>query len=70
MASTKDRLELGKLPHVIDVPTAGLILGISTRTAYELVRTGGWPTRLLRVGRKIFVPTAELVRLLGADARG
>jgi len=36
--------ELLALPPVVDVPTAAKVLGIGRSLAYELVRTGQWPT--------------------------
>jgi len=56
--------EIRALPAVIDVSTASRILGIGRTTAYELVRSGRWPTRILTLGRLIRVPTAELVTLV------
>jgi excisionase family DNA binding protein len=56
------------LPPVLDVPAAAALLGISRSTAYELVRTGRWPTPVLRLGRLIRVPSAALVQLLEGQA--
>jgi excisionase family DNA binding protein len=39
------------------------LLGISRGLAYEAVRTGALPS--LRVGRRILIPTARLLALLG-----
>jgi hypothetical protein len=33
-----------------------------------MVRSGQWPTRVLRLGSLIKVPTAELLKLLGIEA--
>lgn len=59
---TKD--ELAALPLVLDVPTAAQVLGIGRSLAYELIRTGRWPTPVLHVGRLIKIPTAPLLGLL------
>ena len=56
--------ELLALPPVLDVPTAGRVLGVGRSLAYELVRTGAWPTTVLRVGKLIKIPKAPLLRLL------
>jgi predicted DNA-binding transcriptional regulator AlpA len=56
--------ELGRLPVVVDLVTAGTVLGIGRTTAYEMVRTGRWPTPVLRLGNRIGVPTAPLRELL------
>jgi len=45
--------ELLALPAVVDLTTAAGVLGIGRTCAYELVRTGAWPTPVLRVGRLI-----------------
>ncbi len=47
----------------VDVERAGRILGISRGSAYEGVRTGDLPS--IRVGRRILVPTAKLLEMLG-----
>jgi predicted DNA-binding transcriptional regulator AlpA len=61
--------EAHELPTVVDLPTAGRMLGIGRSAAYELVRTGQWPTPVLRLGRLIRVPTAPLLELLGERHR-
>lgn len=58
------REDLADLPPVVDVPTAGEILGVGRTCAYELVRTGRWPTPVLHLGRLIRIPTTPLVDLL------
>ncbi len=58
-------MDLGKLPPTVDIVTAARILGVGRTVAYELVREGSWPTPVLHVGRKIRVPTAPLLVLLG-----
>jgi predicted DNA-binding transcriptional regulator AlpA len=63
--------EVRALPAVVDVVTAGQVLGIGRTVAYELVRTNRFPTPVLRVGRQIKIPTAYLIDLLAlsTDAR-
>ena len=56
--------DLDRLPVVVDLVTAASVLGIGRTSAYELVRTGRWPTPVLRLGRRIRVPTAALRELL------
>ena len=48
--------ELLALPPVVDVPTAAKVLGIGRSLAYELVRTGQWPTPVVRVRKLIKIP--------------
>ncbi len=55
---------LDRLPVVVDLLTAASVLGIGRTSAYELVRTGRWPTPVLRLGNRIRVPTAALRELL------
>ncbi len=57
--------ELRALPAVVDVERAAQLLGIGRTAAYQLVRSGRWPTPVLRVGRQLRVPTAPLLALLG-----
>jgi len=59
--------EVRALPAVVDVVTAGEVLGIGRTVAYELVRTDRFPTPVLRVGRQIKIPTAYLIALIGLD---
>ncbi len=56
--------DLHQLPVVVDLVTAAAVLGIGRTTAYEMVRTGRWPTPVLRLGHRIRVPTAALRELL------
>jgi hypothetical protein len=51
-------------PPVLDLPAAARLLGIGRTLAYQLVRTGQWPTPVIRVGRLIKVPTQPLLELL------
>jgi hypothetical protein len=55
---------IGWLPAVLDVPQAARLLGIERTLAYQLVRTGQWPTPLIRVGRLVKVPTQPLLDYL------
>lgn len=62
--------DLRQLPVVVDLVTAAAVLGIGRTTAYELVRTGRWPTPVLRLGSRIRVPTAALLELLSLSTAG
>lgn len=55
------------LPAVVDVPTAAAVLGVGRTAAYELIRTGSWPTPVLRLGKLIRIPTAPLLELVGVS---
>jgi excisionase family DNA binding protein len=67
---TTTRAELPPLPDPADKPTltveeAGRYLGISRPTAYEAAKNGTLP--VLRVNRRLLVPTAALRRMLALD---
>lgn len=59
--------DLGRLPAALTVEQAAGLLRIGRSHAYEAVKTGERPTRVIRVGRCIRIPAAEVLRLLGAD---
>ncbi len=59
MTAHPSTINVRSLPVVVDLPTAARLLGIGRSSAYELVRTGQWPTPVIRVGRLIRVPTAR-----------
>ncbi|WP_052665334.1 helix-turn-helix domain-containing protein [Nitriliruptor alkaliphilus] len=56
------------LPPTISVEEAGQILGVSRRSAYRAAENGELPT--LRLGRRLLVPTARLLAMLGLPADG
>ena len=61
------------LPNPDERPTltvdmAASVLGISRNSAYEGVRSGQIPS--VRIGRRILVPTARLIDLLGIEPSG
>jgi predicted DNA-binding transcriptional regulator AlpA len=53
-----------KVPALLDVSDAAGLLGIGRTLAYELVRTGQWPTPVIRVGRLIRIPSRPLYELI------
>jgi excisionase family DNA binding protein len=56
---------ISALGPTTDVPTAASVLGIGSWTVYDLIRRGAWDsTRVLRLGRRIRIPTQDLIRLL------
>jgi excisionase family DNA binding protein len=59
------RERIAALGPTTDVPTAASVLGIGSWTVYDLIRRNAWDsTRVLRLGRRIRIPTQDLVRLL------
>ncbi len=55
-----------ELPPTISVEQAGEVLGISRRSAYRAAANGSLPT--LKLGRRLLVPTARLLSLLGMSS--
>jgi excisionase family DNA binding protein len=65
------RETVAALGPTTDVATMASILGISSETIYHAIRRGDWTaTRVLRLGRKIKIPTLDLIRLLFAPDEG
>jgi hypothetical protein len=62
------RAEVLALPAVVPLwPTAAGVIGVGRTRAYTMVGDGTWPTRVLRLGNLIKVPTADLLDLLGIE---
>jgi hypothetical protein len=58
-------VDVSKLGAIVDIPTAARLLGCGRTLAYELARRDEFPCRLIRVGNRYLVPTADLLRTLG-----
>lgn len=52
----------------LSVPDAAEVLGISRAHAYALAKRGELGVRVLPLGNRFVVPTAELRRLVGLEA--
>jgi excisionase family DNA binding protein len=52
-----------RLPALIGVEQASALLGISRSAGYRAAAAGHLPT--LRFGRRVYVPTARLLAMLG-----
>lgn len=64
-AWTREAVEA--LGPTTDVPTVASIFGVNKDTVYAQIRRGEWTaTRVLTLGRKIKIPTRDLVALLYA----
>jgi hypothetical protein len=57
-------------PPTCSVPKAADALGISRSFAYEAIGLGQFPVKTLRVGRRVVVVVADLVKVLSADQAG
>lgn len=51
-----------------DVETAGSIFGLSRTQAYEAVNAERFPVPTFRIGRRMVVPVAPILALLGIEA--
>lgn len=58
------------LPSLLDVPDAAVLLGIGRTMAYQLVRTGQWPTPVIRLGRLVKIPSQPLYDLISGGGIG
>jgi excisionase family DNA binding protein len=58
-----DPRQLGQLPALLRVEQAGELLGLSRSAAYRAAASGDLPT--IRFGRRLYVPTARLLDLIG-----
>lgn len=58
--------ELRNRPTV-SVPDGGACVGLSRNASYEAAKRGDLPT--IRIGRRVVVPTAPLLRMLGVEDR-
>lgn len=66
MAGQWTREAVEALGPTTNVRTAASILGVGERLAYESIRRSEWPTRVLRLGTRILIPTHDLLALLYA----
>lgn len=65
------RETIAALGPITDVPTTASMLGVNEWTIYEMIRRGRWDaTRVLRLGRRIKIPTHDLIVLLYGPANG
>jgi predicted DNA-binding transcriptional regulator AlpA len=54
-------------PATVDVPTAGKAFGISRSHAYELVKRGEFPAKVIQVGSRYRVITESIIHALSND---
>jgi hypothetical protein len=60
---------LDDLPPTLSPVEAFRLLGLGRTKGYELLRSGEWPTRVIRLGAVIRIPTAPLVAILSETDR-
>lgn len=56
--------EFDRLGVTCDLPTAARALSIGRTTAYEHAREGTFPVRVIRIGSRYVVATADLRKLI------
>ncbi|RBY94079.1 DNA-binding protein [Blastococcus sp. TBT05-19] len=57
--------EVLALPVVVDLVTAGSVLGMGRSASYEMARRGEFPVPVLKVGHRYRVVSARLRELVG-----
>lgn len=62
--------EIKTWPATVDPPTAAKAFGISRSYAYELIKRGEFPAKVLYVGGKARVVTASILIALDATSAG
>lgn len=59
--------EVREWPATCDVVSAGTALGLGRNGTYEAIRAGAFPVRVIKIGRRFRVVTAELLSLLEGE---
>jgi predicted DNA-binding transcriptional regulator AlpA len=62
--------EIRQWPAAVTLPLACSAFGISRSHGYELAARGEFPARVIRVGARVVVVTADIVRSLSAADGG
>jgi excisionase family DNA binding protein len=65
MTGRNRKVSEAEVPAVLTVEEAARLLRISRGSAYEAVRCNQIPT--IRIGRRLLVPRAKLLRMLGEE---
>jgi hypothetical protein len=61
--------DLRSLPPTVGVEAAARVLGCGRTLAYELIQRSDFPCRVLPLGIRYVIPTAELLKAIGLSAR-
>lgn len=54
-------------PATVDVPTAGSVFGLSRSHAYELIKQGEFPAKVVRIGCRYRVVTESIIRAVSDE---
>jgi len=60
--------DIRQWPATVNVDQAAQALGVSRAHAYETIRTGQFPARIVQVGSRIRVVTSTILALLEQQA--
>lgn len=63
--TTTELVELARTSPTCDLPVAGRAYGLGANASYDAYHRGDFPVRVLKLGRKLRVPTAALLESLG-----
>jgi hypothetical protein len=69
LSVTEQLLKAAAEGPTIDVELAGAAFRMGKTRAYEAIAQGSFPVEVIRIGRRIVVPVAPLLKLLGLDLR-
>ena len=58
-------IQLAKDRTTCDLPTAGRFWGLGVSASYEAHRRGQFPCPVVKIGKRLRVPTSELLTALG-----
>jgi len=59
---------LAGLGVTLSVAEAASIAGLGRGTAYTAIRTGQWPSPVMKHGRRLVIPTLPFLRAMGVLA--
>ena len=65
-----DEAEMLALPVTVDLPTAARAFGLGRTKAFELAHADKFPCPVLRLGKRLVVTKAALLRALGLPVPG
>jgi predicted DNA-binding transcriptional regulator AlpA len=51
----------------VDVPTAGVVFGLSRSHAYELIKRGEFPAKAVRIGSRYRVLTESIIHAVSDE---